>query len=170
MLIGGALLAPTLVFAEPAASKKPAEAPSLRQKLSDSRDLLKADRGDALEANLAKDAHSKPKSVEWHQEMAANLLRVAFSAQEAGDTASAQKAARRALAQLDRVEALAQGDAKTLASVSELRGVIAERLLGTTADAVTEYKKALVRDPNSPSARHKLRQTDSSENAATQAK
>jgi len=129
-----------------------------KQNLEDSRNLLKADRGDSLEANLAKDAQSQPKSLDWHQEMAANLLRVAFSAQEAGDTATAKKAARRALAHYDKVETLANGDAAILANVAELRGVIAERLLGTTEDAAREYKKSLKLKDDSPSVREKMRQ------------
>jgi hypothetical protein len=129
-----------------------------KQKLEDSRALLKAGREDAVEANLAKDAQSQPQSLDWHQEMAANLLRVAFSAQEAGDTATAKKAARRALAHYVKVETLANGDAAILANVAELRGVIAERILGSTEDAVREYRKSLKLKDDSPSVREKMRQ------------
>lgn len=165
MVLGTSVLSQS-VSAEPAVTS-PATAPAqagaaqpktFKQKMEESRTLLKAGKEDDVETSFAQEAQSKPQSLDWHQEMATNLLRVAFSAQEAGDTASAQKAARRALAHLDKVESLAKDDVAILANITELRGVIAERLLGSTEDAVREYKKSLEIKGDSPSVRAKLRQ------------
>lgn len=166
VIVLGASVLSQGVYAEPAvtplaaapAQADAAQPKTFKQKMEESRSLLRAGKEDDVEARFAQDAQSKPQSLDWHQEMAANLLRVAFSAQEAGDTATAQKAARRALVQYAKVEKLANGDAAILANVAELRGVIAERLLGTTVDAAREYNKSLELKGDSPSVRQKLRQ------------
>jgi hypothetical protein len=154
--IFGALLSPICAQTETPSSDVAETAIKIR--LTETRRLLEQDKDDAADTRIAAGAQSKPQSAEWHQEKAMDFLRIAFSAQEMGDARLAQKAARRALAQLDKAQVLSAGDLETMSSISELRGIIRERLLGTTEEAVTEYKKALERKADSTSARQKLNQ------------
>ena len=131
------------------------------KRLAEARSFIEKGQDEAADARIARDASSKPQSADWHQEKAADLLRIAFSAQESGNTKTAQRAARLVLAQLDKAEALSKDNNEVLANISELRGVIRERLLGNTEEAVNEYKKALSLNPDSPSSRQKLRQLNS---------
>ena len=133
---------------------------TVKNRLSETRALLEQGREEDAEKRIAQDARSRPQSADWYQEKAADFLRVAFSAKESGDTQTAQRAARLTLVQLDKAEKLSSADTAVLAAISELHGVIRERLLGTTGEAVSEYKKALELKADSPSVRQKLRQLD----------
>ncbi|MFA6960549.1 MAG: hypothetical protein WC205_07360 [Opitutaceae bacterium] len=145
----------TTASSDPASGEK-----AIRKRLAETRTLLEQGHDEAAESRLAKDANSRPQTAEWFQEKAADFLRIAFSAQESGDKKTAQKAARRVLALLDKAEALSANDADTLASISEVRGYIREHLLGNTEEAIQEYKKALAHKADSPSARQKLNQLE----------
>lgn len=151
------LLFPLVAMAaEPSTTDTSEAKAAIKTRLAETRALLEQDREEAAESRLDRDARSERNSMEWHQGKAADFLRIAFSAKEAGDSPTAQRAARLALVQLDKIERLSSADTATLASISELRGVIRERLLGDTSEAAREYKKALLQKPDSRSARQKL--------------
>ena len=136
----------------------------IKTRLAEARALLEQGKDEAAEARLGQDSTRRAKSVEGFQEKAADFLRIAFSAKEAGDIQTAQKAAKHALVQLENAEKVATND-NSLAEISEFRGVIFERLLGDTTQAVREYKKALERKPDASSARQKLRRIDTEASA-----
>lgn len=148
------------------ASKTQEEA--IKERLAEARALIEQGLEEDAEKRIAKDTHSLPQSAEWYQETAADLLRIALSAHECGDTGTAQRAARLTLVQLGRAEELSQTNPEALAGIFELRGFVRERLLGTTADAALEYKKALKHDAGATSAKQKLRVLEKSPTDATQ--
>lgn len=129
---------------------------AVTKRLSDTKALLMADREDDAESRIEQGAPGQSQSAEWFQSKAADFLRVALSAQLAGDTKMVAKAVRHTLAQLDKAEALSKDDPETLAGIAELRGFIQERLLGTSTEAANQYKVALALKPDSDSARRKV--------------
>ena len=153
--------------AEPSAADTLVAEAAVKTRLAETRALLAQDREEAAESRLARDSLNLPQTSEWHQEKTADFLRIAFSAKESGDVRLAQQAARLALVHLGKAESLSVGNADALSGIAELRGVICERLLGTTEDAILEYKKALERKADSPSASQKLRQLEKSPASGT---
>jgi hypothetical protein len=137
-----------------------AEEDILKKRLSEAKALLMDGREDAAESRIEKEMLSATQTADWHLEKAADFLRVAISAQLAGDTKTTASAVRRTLAQLDKAEALSKDDVTALAGIAELRGFIRERLLGTNEEALSEYKKVLVLKPDSASARLRLKNLD----------
>jgi hypothetical protein len=130
------------VAAEPTIADALTAEAAIKTRLGETRALLAQDREEAAETRLTKDSPEGSKTADWFQEKAADYLRIAFSAQESGDARLAQKAARQALRHLGKAEALSAGNADALSGISELRGVIYERLLGTTEEAFREYRKS----------------------------
>ena len=110
---------------------------------------------DQAEAKLQEINTATPNSAQWHIESAMNLLRVAFACKESNDQATAQRVAARVLIQLEKAEKLFAGDAASLSSVYEIRGVVRERLLGNTTQALECYREAVRQKPDNASAKRR---------------
>lgn len=110
---------------------------------------------DQAEARLQELSTATPNSAQWHMECAMNLLRVAFACKESNDSATAQRVAERVLIQLEKAEKLFAGDAASLSSVYEVRGVVRERLLGNTNQALECYREAVKQKPDNTSAKRR---------------
>ena len=140
------------------ANKAPAGVAELAQSLGESRRLFAAGRGDEGEAALEGLNRKAKNSGESQLEMAMNLLRVAFDCRESGDIKTAQLVAQRALDRLDRAEAKLGDQSKVVSSINEIRGVIRERLLGNTLQAMALYRESLRKNPDNESVKGKLKQ------------
>ena len=131
----------------------------MQNSLEESRRLFAAGSSDdAAETSLEGLNRSAKESGKGQLQIATNLLRVAFACKESNDEKTAQRVAKRALAHLDKAEHELQGDDKALAGINKIRGVIFERLLGTTDEAAQSYREALKHQPGDESAKAKLRQ------------
>ena len=143
------------LYAQQADSTPPPDANRIQQSLNDSQTLFKAGSADeAAESNLQGICTTPPNSAQWHMECAMNLLRVAFACKENHDDKTAQRVARRVLSHLDRAEKLFAGDADSLSTVHEIRGVVREQLLGDSNQALQSYQAAIHEKPDNPSARN----------------
>lgn len=127
----------------------------VRLRISDAKAFLMTGRDDDAETRVGQGIESNQQTSETYQSKAADFLRVASSAQLGGDVKTVEKAVRHALRNLEKAEALSQGDPANLAGIAELRGYIKERLIGSSSEALIEYKAALAIKPDSESARNK---------------
>lgn len=112
------------------------------------------------EAKLTTLSLLQPQTPPWHFELSVNLLRTAFDARAVGDESAAQKAARRALKQIEKAEAGYSGNAARLSTLQDLRGVLAGEFLGTSEDAERHYREAARINPNSPAAKERIERID----------
>ncbi|EIP98840.1 hypothetical protein OpiT1DRAFT_03310 [Opitutaceae bacterium TAV1] len=111
--------------------------------LAEGRRLMQAGDEAAAESRLQELNDSPRGTWDWHMESVASLLRVAHASRDAGDMPAARRAARRLLVHLSRAEALSEDDPEKLANIEELRGLVQERLVGTTGEAAESYRRAV---------------------------
>lgn len=119
-------------------------------------ELLRGDDA-AAEASVAR--MRAPVTAEACAAIAGDFMRIAFRARDEGDDRLVERSSGVAIRYLERAERMAADDEGLLAAIHELRGVIQERLIGDSNQATKSYEKALVVNPRSESARHKLRGT-----------
>ncbi|MBW8780718.1 MAG: hypothetical protein JF599_02355 [Verrucomicrobia bacterium] len=132
--------------------------------LAEGRRLFEESSDDAGESTLQSLNRHAMGSGPGQMEIAMNLLRVAFACKESNDEKTAHRVAMRALAHLDVAERKLGSNERALASIYQIRGVISERLLGTTAEAVKNYQAALKHQPENKSVQAKLAQIGAVEN------
>lgn len=164
LIFSCAIFTLTGVFSGPALSAQTTtdandEGSALQSALNEGRRLLSQGADDGAEQRLKEIGKKQGDDAATHLELAMNFVRIAFSSRESGDLPTSQKAADKALRHLAKAEKQAQGDDATLASIYQIRGVIYERLAGTTSDAARSYREALRRKPGDETAKARLRQT-----------
>ena len=113
--------------------------------------------GSVAEAGLTGLSQAAVNSRRWQFDLAVNLLRVTFSAQDATDPETAVRAARRALVHLDLALAAYADMPKRQSEIQDMRGTIFERFLDDIPSAVTSCLEAVRLNPASEAAADHLR-------------
>ena len=143
---------------QPQVARSAPDAKQFQQVLNEGQSLFKkGDADDQAEAKLQEINTAKPNTAPWHMQCAMNLLRVAFACKESNNQATAQRIAGRVLIELDKAEKLLTGDSDALSSVYEIRGVVRERLLGNTNQALECYREAAKQKPDNASVKLRLK-------------
>jgi hypothetical protein len=118
------------------------QAAKMTQVMDESYALLNRGLVGLAEARLEALNALPPKTTEWHLQNATNLLRVAFTAKERGDQATAERAAKLARGQINQAGKLAGDDHAFLTRITGLRTVISERFLSNSTEAAKERANA----------------------------
>jgi tetratricopeptide (TPR) repeat protein len=108
------------------------------------------------EAGLFADNTSKPNTGAWYLESGIKLMHLASSFANRHDPANARAAAGEAISALQTAEVrlVSEKDLIAAARADELIGTIYELILKDDTSALAAYRKALIRNPNTPGAKN----------------